>query len=255
MSRSFDAIADTYDDVRPGYPEALYERLLVIAGLHDGARMLEVGVGTGKATLPFARRGLLVHGIDPGPEVARIAASNLRAFPGVTLEITTFESWQVTPFDLAYCAQAFHWLDAETRLERFARALRPGGVLAIFGNAHQRSEGSLRDGLDEAYARHAPRLIGNRGATSWYTERHGPVGSELDASTLFADVELTLFDWQRELDSSSYCRLLSTYSDHFALPQLQLAALLADVRRVLDQRHGGRIELRYRTGLFLARRC
>jgi SAM-dependent methyltransferase len=251
---AFDAVADTYDDVRPGYPEPLYDRLLAFAGLSDGARALEVGVGTGKATFPLAQRGVQVHGIEPGPGLAQLAARNLEQFPKITLQTTSFESWQPAGlFDLAYCAQAFHWLDAPTRLERFARSLRPRGVLAIFGNAHQSSEGALRLGLDEAYVEHAPALSAKRGATSWYTERGGPVGSELDASPLFADIDFTVFDWQRVLDSRSYGRLLSTYSDHFALPPAQLASLIQGVQRAIDAQ-GGSIELRYRAGLFLARR-
>ena len=54
------------------------------------------------------------------------------------------------------------------------------------------------------------------------------------------------------LDASSYCQLVSTYSDHSTLPPAQLAALLARVAEVVNA-HGG-VTLSYTTGLFLARR-
>ena len=53
----FDDVADLYDAIRPGYPEALFDALVQAANLAAEARLLEIGPGPGKATLPLARRG------------------------------------------------------------------------------------------------------------------------------------------------------------------------------------------------------
>lgn len=53
----FDQVADAYDRARPGYPDELYDRIVAFGGLDASARVLEVGVGTGKATTWFADRG------------------------------------------------------------------------------------------------------------------------------------------------------------------------------------------------------
>ena len=51
----FDAVAERYDRVRPGYPAELFGELVALTGIGPGSRVLEVGWGTGKATVPLAR--------------------------------------------------------------------------------------------------------------------------------------------------------------------------------------------------------
>lgn len=46
-----------YDGSRPSYPPELFTDLAALTGCPDGARNLEIGCGTGRATLPLAQRG------------------------------------------------------------------------------------------------------------------------------------------------------------------------------------------------------
>ena len=57
LRTTFDEAALLYDDVRPGYPEALFHDVVSLSGIPSGGRILEIGCGTGQATVPFARRG------------------------------------------------------------------------------------------------------------------------------------------------------------------------------------------------------
>jgi SAM-dependent methyltransferase len=73
-------IAATYDEssadmFEPGAVNAVVD---VLAGLADGGRALELGIGTGRIALPLARRGVPVHGID----MSRAMVARLRAKPG-----------------------------------------------------------------------------------------------------------------------------------------------------------------------------
>ena len=254
-AKSFDRVAAAYDAVRPGYPGGLYERIIEYGSLTPQSRVLEVGVGTGKATMPLAERGFEIFGIEPGADLSSIARANLARFPRVSIATTTFEAWTVEPgaFGLAFSAQAFHWLSPELRVRRFAEALHADGVLAVFGNAPQPPAGRLGDDLAAVYRMSAPSLSFRRAAERWYTTAASPLARELGESRLLQDAEFKSFEWQYALDAASYCRLLSTYSDHSALPESQLAGLLAKVSDVV-QSHGGTLTLPYRTGLYLARR-
>src|SRR4029078_2613590 len=52
----FDEDPERYDRARPGYPPELFDDLEALAGLAPGARVLEIGPGTGQATLTLTRR-------------------------------------------------------------------------------------------------------------------------------------------------------------------------------------------------------
>ncbi|MCQ2420563.1 MAG: hypothetical protein MJ118_05450, partial [Clostridia bacterium] len=55
-----------YDRYRPGYPDALYNDIFRCAALHEGSSVLEIGTGTGQATLPFLQKSCNVTGIELG---------------------------------------------------------------------------------------------------------------------------------------------------------------------------------------------
>jgi SAM-dependent methyltransferase len=254
-ARSFERVASEYDRVRPSYPEALYDRIFAFGNLTAAAQVLEVGVGTGKATLPLAARGLRIVGIEPGVNLTAQARASLADFPNVTLITSTFENWDAPPgaFDLAFAAQAYHWLDPAERLSKFATTLKNGGVLAVFGHVPSVAPGALKEAFADIYARLAPELAQRDHARSWYFSADGPVMADLASSRDFSDGDFTELDWERSLDARDYETLLRTYSDHAALPADRFAALSTALAAAIHG-HGGAVTLSYRTGLFLARR-
>src|SRR4051812_11492452 len=90
---TFDAVAEEYDRFRPSYPARLIDDIIELSGIPPRGRVLEIGSGTGKATLPFARRGFDVTCIERGPNLARVAARNLGDFPNVRIVLSDFEDW------------------------------------------------------------------------------------------------------------------------------------------------------------------
>lgn len=70
---SFDAGARAYDRARPGHPDPLFDDLVALAGIPAHGSVLEIGSGTGKATLPLAQRGFQLVGIELGANMAAIA--------------------------------------------------------------------------------------------------------------------------------------------------------------------------------------
>ena len=70
---TFESIAGHYHAARPGYPDELFDELAAAAGLSPTARLLEVGCGTGKATIPLAERGFEITALELGPQLAAAA--------------------------------------------------------------------------------------------------------------------------------------------------------------------------------------
>src|SRR5690348_8212499 len=106
MRQNFDAGALFYDAARPGYPPALFDDLVALAGLPPGGRILEIGCGTGQATVPLARRGYRILAVELGAQLAAVARRNLAAYPRAEVVVGDFETWPIEAeaFDLAIAA-------------------------------------------------------------------------------------------------------------------------------------------------------
>src|ERR671914_1959597 len=126
LRTTFDEAASLYDEVRPGYPEDLFDDIVSLSGIPAGGRILEIGCGTGQATVPFARRGYRILCIELGENMAALARRNLRRYSQAEVRTGAFEesSLRERAFDLAISATAFHWLDAAVAYSKVARALR-----------------------------------------------------------------------------------------------------------------------------------
>lgn len=132
----FNKMADVYD-ARPPYPAALVDALAELAG-PPGARVADLGAGTGHLALPLAARGYDVTAVEPASEMLERlrAAADAR---GLALRAAhaTAEALPVEPraLDLVVVADALHFMDAQLVSEEIARVLRRGGALAIVTSA------------------------------------------------------------------------------------------------------------------------
>ncbi len=106
----FDRDPDAYEATRPGYPAALVDDVTALAHLRPGARVLEVGSGTGQATRPFAARGLSVTAVEAGPALAAATRAHV---PAAEVIVGRFEEVPLPAhaFALVYSATAWHWIE------------------------------------------------------------------------------------------------------------------------------------------------
>jgi SAM-dependent methyltransferase len=259
---SFGAVAEQYDRARPTYPEQLVDDVVAYAaeGLTAAPRALEVGAGTGKATLQFAARGLAIDAVEPDGAMAAVA-SQRAATAGfdVSPQVSDFESADVPEgaYGLLYAGQAWHWVAPERRYELAARALAPGGALAVFWNRPDWTRCELRDALDGAYMRSGARMI-RRGPL--HPGGHEPLPGEgenwidaLAGSPVFTDVESRGYEWARRYAAAEYVDLIGTHSDHLLLDADQRDRLFTEITNVINAA-GGSFEFPYGTLLCLARR-
>ncbi|HET9910817.1 MAG TPA: class I SAM-dependent methyltransferase [Anaerolineales bacterium] len=251
-SQSFDTVAELYDTYRPSYPVPLVEQILSTTDIPGDGRILEIGSGTGKATILFAQRGYSILCIEPGEHLARIARKNLAAFPKVNFQLTTFENWESDGnlFDLVISAQAFHWVTQEVRYQKTAHLLKPRGYLVIFYNHYRPLGASIRQKLDHVYQRYAPELgpdqpNSHRSIQYWI--------NELSENDCFDLVEVKRFLWQEIYSTPQYLGLLNTYSDHLRLPEERRQKLFGGIKEILEQ-EGNRIEKPYEAVAYIARK-
>jgi SAM-dependent methyltransferase len=246
LGRIFDEDAATYDEMRPSYPPVLFDDLVALSSLGSGARVLEIGPGTGQATEELARRGFDILALEPGADLARIANEKLRRFPRVRVEITTFEEWAPPPepFDAVVAATSFHWLDPRERLRKSADVLRDGGLLAIVSTHHV--AGGTADFFHDVqgcYERHMPGT--DPGLRLPPADRLAPDTEELERADAFGRVRQRSYVHDVTYPTASYLRLLTTYSGHRALTDAARRALLDCIGRLIDERYAGQITKRY----------
>lgn len=253
---AFGDVAELYDRARPSYPDALVEDVLAFAAPCQAA--LEVGSGTGKATVLFARRGLKVHALEPSKEMSRVGRRNCEEFGHVTVEVSDFEGFggEGSPYQLIYSAQAWHWVSPEARYVKARRLLAPGGALALFWNRARWESNPLRDQLRTAYKSAVPDFGPMPGpmypSSDTPPELWGDWLGEIEATVGFGTPDARSYDWSCEYTTAEYLEVIQTHSDHIVLGPERLGRLLEAVGDVID-RAGGRFTMNYAALLLLAR--
>jgi SAM-dependent methyltransferase len=251
----FGDVAELYDRSRPSYPDRLIDDVIAYSGAGSA---LEIGAGTGKATVMFASRGLSIRAIEPSPEMASLARRNCAGYAAVSIEQCDFERFSANGarFGLLYSAQAWHWIDPGVRYVKAREVLLDGGALAMFWNRPRWEDSPLRRDLQAAYARVAPDFGPNPGpmhpATETVPDLWGDWPAELEAAPRFAQPATRIYERHWEYSTDQYLQLLQTHSDHIMLGPEGLSALLAEVGAAIE-RHGGTMPVRYVTVLCLAR--
>jgi SAM-dependent methyltransferase len=132
-----DGFADVYDDWYADVSD-VDATVEAVAALAAGGAVLELGVGSGRLSLPLAATGLEVHGIDASPAmverlVAKPGAHQVRVTVG---DMADLDIDDPPPFAVVFAAfNTFFNLttvDAQRRcLDRVAALLAPGGKLVI----------------------------------------------------------------------------------------------------------------------------
>ncbi|MGD3109608.1 class I SAM-dependent methyltransferase [Streptomyces sp. YGL11-2] len=250
--------AEQYDSARPGYPRQLIDDVLDFAALNTRLPALEVGAGTGKATLAFARSGVPVTCVEPDARMARVLRRRCAELPdgSVSIEVADFETWHpARRFGLLYCAQAWHWVDPAVRWARAQAVLSPGGAIALFWNHWILQCGELADRLTAAHTRlgiEIPQdtLLDPRPRPA----RRGPESRQWREMTAtgFVDPDHRLYTAVHERSTSTLIGLLASYSGYRALPSQPRNQVFDAMTRIVDE-HGGCAHVRVVTSLFLGR--
>jgi hypothetical protein len=245
-----------YHAVRPPYPEMVWSILRSRAGLGPGIDILEIGAGTGLATMPMlAHRPARLVAVEPDPRLAGflrtiIADSRLHVLR------TAFERADIPPvsFDLVASATAFHWLDAVPALNRMSSLLRTGGAVALWWNVFgdDSRPDPFHDATAHLFADQRPSL--SRGLV-------GRPPHALDAEKRLADFaaaglaadEPAFERWTLVLDAAGARNLYGTYSNVTALPSEERNRLLDDLFGIAERDFAGRVERNMTTVVYVAR--
>lgn len=254
LRETFGADPGAYDRARPTYPPALFEDLYELAHLPERSVGLEIGCGTGQATIPLASLVDELHVVELSQELLDYTRGVVSAGDRVHFHLGAFEQADLSSggFDLVAAATAFHWLDPATRCTRAAQLLRTGGSLAII-HTHHLDGGTpgFHDATQPLYEQH----LGERGNFALPSAVDVDAEClELRASNGFHEPRVRARVVEREFTSGEYADLLGTFSPMLALEPEARRAFLTDVSRLVDEKFGGAVRRRYGFSLVVAAR-
>jgi SAM-dependent methyltransferase len=247
LAQAFAGVADDYERGRPDYPADVIDAIRMSLMLDAGARIADVGAGTGKLTRALAAAGFDVLAVEPLPGLlARLVAGQ----PGVTA-LEGFAEELPLPtasVDAVACADAFHWFDGARAVPELARVIRPEGGLALLWNepAEERTgtppwQVEIRAMVDALRPEH-PAFVKDQG--------RGAVTASPDFDTLhYAEVRHV-----HRSDRAGVLAEVASISYVSALPETQRTALLAATEDVLERAGVDTVEAPVRTTIWTARR-
>lgn len=134
------ASSSAYDTHRPSYPAEAVERFIEVLEIKGkrGAKVLDVGAGTGKFTKLLSERpeAYEITALEPHDGMRKeLQAKQLK---NVEIVKSTAESMtDVLPaqsFDAVVVSQAFHWMSSIDTLKQIHRVLKPTAVLGLIWN-------------------------------------------------------------------------------------------------------------------------
>lgn len=251
FEKAFDKAAMDYDQSRPVYPEALYRDIFRYQPVSADSHVLEIGLGTGKASPPVLATGCHFTGIEPGENLIALAKQNLRKYANFSCWNLTLQEF-VCPeqsFDLIYAATAFHWIPEEYGYTRVFHMLKSGGVFARFAY-HAGPDGTrkaLTEQIQVCYQKYMPR----EGDYKEFSETDAEHLSGLAAEYGFTNTQYSLYHVAKDFTADEYMALLRTYPDHMSLEEDSRGKLFDGIHSAITQ-NGGTITVYYTMDLELA---
>lgn len=241
-----------YDRMRPTYAKELHEAILQFSGLDSTKNALEIGIGTGQATLPFLQTGCKLTAVELGEAMARFCKEKFAGFPNFHIMNSDFEKVHLEndTYDLVYSATAFHWIPREVGYPKVFSLLRSGGVIALFWNHASRVNAELDCAMQEVYRKYP---IYQHSTIHRFSEDNCREIAKTIREYGFVDVVYHMYHQTRVLDAPQYRSLLNTNSDHRARQneiRIQIENELSDV----IHNYGGKIEINDTMDLYLARK-
>ena len=242
MSVAFDRAAGFYDEtrgLRPEVSELVADRIEEAAG--PAARLLEIGVGTGRVALPLHGRGREIVGVDLSLPMleryrAKAAAAGLPPPPVLRADAGRLPLRDACA-DVVLEVHVLHLVpDWERVLEEVRRVLAAGGMLLhAGGGAYERGSGSPRDQVmrrfDElAFAGDStPKAVG--AARGQVLDALAAMGGRVE--------ELEPVTWEEPETYAEALRWVEdrVFSSHWRLPDERWRSAAAQVRAELEAAH------------------
>jgi SAM-dependent methyltransferase len=230
-ARSFGAIAEDYDRLRPSPTPAALDWVVPA----DTRVAVDIAAGTGLFTRALQVRVARVIAVEPDPRMRAVLADRS---PGVVVLDGTGETIPLedASVDAAFVSSAWHWLDEQRAVPELARVLRDGGRLGVVWTSRDREIEWVR-GLDRL-----PWEL--KDATEASERRHrGRRSVGVDTSGLFERVATDSFPFTRRMSVDDIVAMAATYSAVITASPGDRAEILLRARQAVVEHADSAMEI------------
>lgn len=253
LETTFNDMYAEYDKWRPTYVAELYEDIFRYKKINSSSKVLEVGIGTGQATLPILQKGCSITAIELGDKLAEYTKQKFSTYKNLNVENTSFQDYQCPPnsYDMIYSATAFHWIPEELGYTKVYEMLKSGGIFARFANHSYKDKGreEMHLAMQEVYSQYMP--TNNLGPE--YSEEKCKERAEISRKYGFIDIKYKLYHRIRTFSSQEYINFIGTYSEYIAMEKADREEFFSKLKAVIDS-YGGKIDAYDTIDLQLARK-
>lgn len=248
QSEQFDLASDYYDKYRPSYPAELINCIICKSGVETNSKILEIGAGSGKATELFYNKGFDIYCIEPGENLVTVALEKFGDEGRVKYCTCRFEDWteEKECFDLAFSAQAFHWVPKPIGFEKCANALKADGFIALFWNLYLTYNEPIDNELEET----GMFLLQSEESCEKRIESHI---EEIKSSGYFKDPIVYKFPWTQRYKAEEYIGFMKTGNAYLGANEKDRQEAEDKVRTIINK-YGGFITRKYLCVLFIAQK-
>lgn len=232
---------------RPGYAPGAIDEIVATARLEPGARVADVGAGTGNLTVPLLERGLRVTAIEPNDAMRALGRERTRDVAGVEWRSTVAERTGIAAasHDAVGFGSSFNVVDAAVAVVESARIVRAGGWLFCLWN-HRRLDDPLQAAIEDTIRRDVPSFRPG-------TRRADP-SALLRGGGWFGDVRAIEATVRHRLPAADF---VEAWQAHLTLRREAgpaLPAVLEAIAAVIARSGEAEIEVPYVTRAWLARK-
>jgi SAM-dependent methyltransferase len=234
-ARSFGAVAEDYDRLRPSPPDAAVDWLLP----ERAEAVADLAAGTGLLTRALARRVPRVVAVEPDDRMAGVLRDHS---PGVAVVRAVGEHLPLggARLDGVFIQSAWHWLDPDRAIPEIGRVLRPGGRFGAVWITRDRDVDWVAE-LDRVRRPARPADVSPAVREAGQRARRRTV--ELPDDGLFEAQDNASFRYTRTMTVDDFLGLLATYSRIITADPAGVAGDAERARHYLAERFPGATQL------------
>lgn len=253
LENTFNSVYSEYDKWRPTYVKDLYDDIFQAKEINSSSNVLEIGIGTGQATLPILETGCSLTAIELGNQLAEFSKYKFENYEKFNIENLAFQDFQrpSNSFDLIFSASAFHWIPEDIGYSKVFDILKSGGVFARFANHpyKDKKRNNIHLAFRNIYAKYLPGSLGE----DEYSEENAKTRADIAYKYGFIDISYKLYHRTRTFTADEYVLLLGTYSNNIAIEETTRMKFFNEIRDAIND-NGGIITIYDTIDLQLARK-